>query len=46
MTVFFDPLPLYVTPVLKKATLDPFEVGNYRPISNLTFTSKMLEHWT
>ena len=29
-----------VTPVLKKATLDPC---NYRPISNLTFISKLLE---
>jgi len=32
-----------VTPVLKKAKLDTLEVGNYRPISNLTFTSKLLE---
>ena len=25
-------------------TLDPFDLGNYRPISNLTFVSKLLEH--
>ena len=31
------------TPVLKKATLDPYDLGNYRPISNLTFLSKLLE---
>ena len=33
-----------VTPALKKATLDPFDLGNYRPISNLTLVSKLLEH--
>ena len=33
-----------VTPALKKVTLDPFDLGNYRPISNLTFVSKLLEH--
>ena len=33
-----------VTPALKKMTLDPFDLGNYRPISNLTFVSKLLEH--
>ena len=32
-----------ITPVLKKATLDPYDLGNYRPISNLTFLSKLLE---
>lgn len=32
-----------VTPVLKKATLDPSDTSNYRPISNLTFISKLLE---
>ena len=32
-----------VTPALKKSTLDPFDLGNYRPISNLTFVSKLLE---
>ena len=32
-----------VTPVLKKATLDPLDLSNYRPISNLTFLSKLLE---
>jgi hypothetical protein len=33
-----------VTPVLKKASLDPLDLSNYRPISNLTFLSKLLEH--
>ena len=32
-----------VTPGLKKPTLDPTNLGNYRPISNLTFLSKVLE---
>ena len=32
-----------ITPVLKKATLDPYDLGNYRPIPNLTFLSKLLE---
>ena len=32
-----------ITPVLKNATLDPYDLGNYRPISNLTFLSKLLE---
>ena len=30
-------------PVLKKASLDPLDLTNYRPISNLTFLSKLLE---
>ena len=32
-----------VTPILKKATLDPTILGSYRPISNLPFISKVLE---
>jgi len=32
-----------VTPVLKKAGADPDEPKNYRPISNLTFLSKVIE---
>ena len=32
-----------VTPALKKSTLDPFDLENYHPISNLTFVSKLLE---
>ena len=32
-----------VTPVLKKANLDPDNLTNYRPISNLSFASKLLE---
>ena len=32
-----------VVPVLKKPTLDPLDMNNYRPISNLSFVSKLLE---
>ena len=32
-----------ITPILKKASLDPLDLGNYRPILNLTFLSKLLE---
>jgi len=32
-----------VMPVLQKPTLDASDTGNYRPISNLTFLSKLLE---
>ena len=32
-----------VTPVLKKTGLDPDDPKNYRPISNLTFLSKIIE---
>jgi len=32
-----------VTPVLKKQHLDPTISNNYRPISNLSFVSKLLE---
>ena len=32
-----------ITPVLKKQSADPDEPRNYRPISNLTFISKVLE---
>ena len=32
-----------VMPVLKKPTLDASDTGNYKPISNLTFLSKLLE---
>jgi len=32
-----------VTPRLKKAGLDEADVKNYRPISNLTFMSKIVE---
>ena len=34
----------YVTPLLKKADLDVADVKSYRPISNLTVLSKLLEH--
>ena len=33
----------FVTPLLKKPGLDPETVDNYRPISNLSFFSKLLE---
>ena len=32
-----------VTPLLKKPTLDPEELSNYRPVSNLSFLSKTIE---
>ena len=32
-----------VSPILKQVNLDPNECLNYRPISNLTFLSKLLE---
>ena len=32
-----------VTPILKKANLDAHVAGNYRPISNLSYLSKLLE---
>ena len=33
----------YITPLLKKADLDPADAKSYRPISNLTVLSKLLE---
>ena len=33
----------YITPLLKKAGLDPADVRSYRPISNLTVISKLLQ---
>ena len=33
----------YITPLLKKADLDPADVKSYRPISNLSVISKLLE---
>ena len=33
----------YITPILKKVTLDPADVKSYRPISNLSVVSKLLE---
>ena len=32
-----------VTPLLKKQSLDPNNAKNYRPVSNLSFLSKVLE---
>jgi len=33
-----------VRPLLKKPKLDPDDLNSYRPISNLTFTSMLVEH--
>lgn len=33
----------YITPLLKKADMDPTDVRSYRPISNLSVVSKLLE---
>ena len=33
----------HVTPLLKKASLDANILKNYRPISNLSFTSKLVK---
>jgi len=33
----------YITPLLKKADLDPADVEYYQPISNLSVISKLLE---
>ena len=32
-----------VSPLLKKSSIDSVEIKNYRPVSNLTFTSKLVE---
>jgi hypothetical protein len=32
-----------ITPLLKKDHLDPDQLNNYRPVSNLSFLSKLLE---
>jgi hypothetical protein len=32
-----------VTPLLKKPTLDASDLGNYRPVFNLSFLSKPIE---
>ena len=32
-----------VTPILKKPSLDPYDLSNYRPVSNLSFISKIME---
>ncbi len=37
------PFKLAVKPLIKKPKIDPCELANYRPISNLPFMSKMLE---
>ena len=42
-TVPTDMKSALITPVLKKTSLDSNELVNYRPISNLSFVSKLLE---
>ena len=32
-----------ITPIIKKAGLDPLDVRSYRPVSNLSFMSKLVE---
>ena len=34
----------YITPILKKSGLDADCASNYRPVSNLSFLSKLIEH--
>ena len=34
----------FVKPLLTKSNLDPNDLNNYRPISNLSFLSKLIEH--
>jgi hypothetical protein len=34
----------HVVPLLKKANLDPYVLTNYRPVSNLSYISKVIEH--
>ena len=33
----------FICPILKKADLDPDDLGNYRPVSNLPFLGKLIE---
>ena len=33
-----------VSPLLKKSTLDNEQLSNYRPVSNLSLISKIIEH--
>ena len=35
--------PAFITYIIKKASLDPSIAANYRPISNLTFMSKLIK---
>ena len=37
------PWSALVKPLLKKMSLDPDDLKNYRPVSNLSFLSKVLE---
>ena len=42
--IFPDEMKLaFVTPLLKKSDLDPNKLCNYRPVSNLSFLSKLVE---
>jgi len=33
----------YITPIVKKSDMDPMEAKSYRPISNLSVLSKLIE---
>jgi len=33
----------YITPIVKKADMDPTDIKSFRPISNLSVLSKLLE---
>lgn len=43
LALYLRVLKAAVKPLLKKSNLDPEEPKNYRPVSNLTFLSKILE---
>ena len=42
-TVLLDMMTAIIVPRLKKAYLSPSELSNYRPVSNLSILSKLLE---
>ena len=42
-SVSLQSLTTLVTPLLKKPSLDPQKLKNYRPVSNLSFVSKLVE---
>jgi len=39
----FFPQDAYITPIVKKVSLDPTDLKSCRPISNLSVVSKLLE---
>ena len=42
-TVPYELKPALITPLLKKVLLDPEALKNFRPVSNLTYLSKIIE---